>query len=785
MTGKENKQATLPDNMVEIEIDDKAMVVPKGSMVIEAADNNGISIPRFCYHKKLSIAANCRMCMVDVEKVPKPLPACATPVMAGMKVYTKSKRAIDAQKNVMEFLLINHPLDCPICDQGGECELQDVSMGYGRGISRYVDEKRVAVDEDIGSLIATDMTRCITCTRCVRFLDEITGTDELGSIGRGDRTQIGTAVGRSIDSIMSGNIIDLCPVGALTNKPFRFKARAWELMSAEGISMHDAIGSNLYYHTRHGKVLRTVPKDNEELNEAWISDRDRYGVLGQDSDDRVTVPMIKQDGKWVDTDWATAMDFAVRKLQANQAKDTAVLAGSQSTNEEYFLLNKLFKALGCENMDYRLGQTDFSAVHSLPRMDLSLDDIANQNQIVLVGSNVAHEQAILGHRVRQAWLKNQAKVSVFNPKQYNFNFNTFHHYVGTQVDWVKGLGSLAHCVADLVQEKLDDTDTTRWIASQDTDENLNNLAKQLIDKENNVMFVIGQVSNRHPQASLIKSVVAWLASHTNGKVYEMATGANSVGAEICGMSSQNNVTDILDSNAKSFVVYQAENDDFADAYKAHSVLDSADSVVLMSSFADENMKQVADVILPIGLASEVAGSYFNNFAQSQSFSPAAKLPEESKPGWRVLRVLANMLNVDDFYYDSIEEVTEAVNHVKVHPGHITLETMFKDIKSSGLVLFNETAIYDVDMLTRRSQPLQDTVHASTDNLNINSIEATKLNLENAMSVTVKQGDVEVDLFVNIDDNLPDGSVHVHKCVGFNSHDLNVEIVIGQDMGEAS
>jgi len=257
---------TIPDNMVQIEIDDQSMVVPKGSMVIEAADKNGIAIPRFCYHKKLSIAANCRMCMVDVEKVPKPLPACATPVMPGMKVYTKSKRAIDAQRNVMEFLLINHPLDCPICDQGGECELQDQSMGYGRGISRYVDSKRVAVDEDIGSLISTDMTRCITCTRCVRFLDEITGTDELGGIGRGDRTQIGTAVGRSIDSVMSANIIDLCPVGALTNKPFRFKARAWELMATAGISMHDAIGSNLYYHTRQGKILRTVPKDNESYD---------------------------------------------------------------------------------------------------------------------------------------------------------------------------------------------------------------------------------------------------------------------------------------------------------------------------------------------------------------------------------------------------------------------------------------------------------------------------------------------------------------------------------------
>ena len=784
MTVQEIKKQAIPDNMVEIEIDDKSMVVPKGSMVIEAADKNGISIPRFCYHKKLSIAANCRMCMVDVEKVPKPLPACATPVMPGMKVYTKSKRAIDAQRNVMEFLLINHPLDCPICDQGGECELQDVSMGYGRGISRYVDSKRVAIDEDIGSLIATDMTRCITCTRCVRYLDEITGTDELGSIGRGDRTQIGTAVGRSIDSVMSGNIIDLCPVGALTNKPFRFKARAWELMSATGVSMHDAIGSNLYYHSRHGKILRTVPRDNEALNEAWISDRDRFGVLGQDSSDRVSKPMVKENGQWRETDWATAMDIVVRKLQANDAANTAVLTGSQSTSEEYYLLHKLFKAMGCENIDYRLGQTDFTQAHRLPRVDLTLDQIADNKHIVLIGSNVQHEQAILAHRIRQAWLKNDAKISVFNPKQYHFNFETFHHYVGHQIDWVKGLGSLAHCVADLTRAKTE-SDLGRWIAAQETDENLNNLAKNLLNKDNNVMFVIGQISNKHPQAGMIKALVAWLASHTNGKVYEMAAGANAVGAEICGMGAQNNVNDILKSNIKSYLIYQAENDDFDNAYQAQIKLEDADSVIVMSSFADDNMKQVADVILPIGLATEVAGSYFNNFNENQRFSPAAKLHGDSKPGWRVLRVLANMLNVDGFDYEDIDQVAVAVNHIKVHVGQINIDCQVTEVSANDFILFNETAIYDVDMLTRRSVALQDTVHASTDNLNINSIDAKKLGIENAMTIILKQeigGDfIQRSLFANIDDNVPPGAINVHKCVGFRTDKLNVTLIVGDSI----
>lgn len=773
---------SIPDNMVEIEIDDKSMVVPKGSMVIEAADNNGIAIPRFCYHKKLSVAANCRMCMVDVEKVPKPLPACATPVTPGMKVYTKSKRAIDAQRNVMEFLLINHPLDCPICDQGGECELQDISMGYGRGVSRYVDSKRVAIDEDIGSLISTDMTRCITCTRCVRFLDEITGSDELGGIGRGDRTQIGTAVGRSIDSVMSGNIIDLCPVGALTNKPFRFKARSWEMMSADGVSMHDAIGSNLYYHTYRGKILRTVPKDNEALNEAWISDRDRYGVLGQHAEDRVTSPMIKENGEWKTVDWSTAMDIAVRKLQANDAAQTAVLAGSQSTSEEYHLLNKLFTGLGCNNIDYRLGQSDFSEGSRFPRVDLSLDEVASCDQIVLIGSNVGHEQPILGHRIRQAWLKNGSKVSAFNPRNYHFNFNIFHNYVANQVDWVKGLGSLAHCVADLNKVSLQG-DLGEWIKAQNTDENLNDLAKKLIDKANNVLFVIGQISNKHPHAHIIKAVTAWLSNQTNGKVFEMATGANSVGAQASGLGSHNNVQEILSSGVKSYVIYQAENDDFDNAYLAHTTLEDADCVVLMSSFADDNMKKVADVILPIGLSSEVAGTYHNNFGQAQSFRAAAKLPGDAKPGWRVLRVLANMLNIDGFEYEDIDEVSSEVVKLKAQSGQIDMNYRVKSQQLSSFILFNETTIYDVDMLTRRSQPLQDTVHASTDNLSMNANDAQKLKLSQGDAVVLTQkwqdDSMTVDLFVNIDDRLPAGSAHVHKCMGLRSDVMNVSIKSGE------
>jgi NADH-quinone oxidoreductase subunit G len=581
---------------------------------------------------------------------------------------------------------------------------------------------------------------------------------------------------------MSGNVIDLCPVGALTNKPFRFKARAWELMSVESISMHDAIGSNLFYHTRDGKILRTVPKDNEALNEAWLSDRDRYGVLGQDAQDRVLKPMIKENGKWKDTDWPTAMDFAVKKLQSATGKQTAVFSGSQSTNEEYHLLAKLFKALDCDNIDYRINQTDFNQTHGLPRVDIKLEDVLEQDQIVLVGSNVLHEQPIFAHRVRQAWLKNNAKISVFNPKQYNFQFETFHHYVANQIDWVKGLGSLAHCVADLKKSSLTD-DLGKWIKQQATDENLNHLAKKLIDTDSKVLFVIGQITNKHPQAGLIKALVAWLSNHTNGKVYEMAMGANSVGANICGMVSANNTSQILAKDLKSVVLYQTEIEDFANSNAALNALNKADSVVAICSFATETLKQVADVILPIGLTTEVAGSFYNNFSQKQSFVPAARLVADSKPGWRLLRVLANLLNVKGFDFEDITSVANEANKHKVHAGHLEHHPKHQNLTVEGLVLHAETGIYDVDMLTRRSTPLQQTVHASSALVSLNSIDAAQLKIENAAPVVLAQGESELSLFANIDDKVPVGSVYVQvnnqATLNLNSADLNVTLTRGE------
>ena len=419
-----------PVEMVSIEVDGKAMQAPKGSMIIEATDRAGIEVPRFCYHPKLTIAANCRMCLVDVEKMPKPVPACATPVMEGMKIYTGSRRAIDAQHGVMEFLLINHPLDCPICDQGGECELQDLAMGYGRSVSRFTERKRVVRDKNVGPLIQTEMTRCIHCTRCVRFLEEIAGTSEMGGAGRGDRLEIGTCVENSIDSELSGNVIALCPVGALTNKPFRFSARAWELMARPSVAVHDGVGSNLHYHVRNGRVLRCVPRENEAVNESWLADRDRYSHFGLYDDDRVLQPQVKEDGLWKTVSWDEAITLAAAKLRAaadsHGGGQLAALMSPSAATEEYFLAQSLLRQLGSDNIDHRLRDGDFSddpARPLSPAFSLPLAEISSCDAVLLIGCNPRQEAPIVGHRIRQAW-RGGAQVSVVNPLDWPFTFDT-------------------------------------------------------------------------------------------------------------------------------------------------------------------------------------------------------------------------------------------------------------------------------------------------------------------------------------------------------------------------
>ncbi len=767
------------DNMISIEIDGQALQAEKGSMIIEAADQAGIKIPRFCYHKKLSVAANCRMCMVDVEKAPKPLPACATPVMPDMKIYTQSKRATDAQRNVMEFLLINHPLDCPICDQGGECELQDVSMGYGRDVSRYVDTKRVVKDENLGSLISTDMTRCILCTRCVRFLNEVAGTDELGGIGRGDRTNISTAVGRSVDSEMSGNVIDLCPVGALTNKPFRYKARAWELMATSAVSMHDGIGSNLFYHTRNGDILRAVPQDNEALNEAWLADRDRYGIHGlKSNEDRVTKPQIKVDSVWQDISWEDALATLVEQVKAVSADELALFTGNHSSTEEYVLLKQLFDGLGSHNYEHRIHATDLSQHDRMARVDVTLPEVADKNSVVLVGAYPRHEQPILNHKLRQAWLKG-AKISSITAKKQKQNFDLLHDYVGNQIDWVKALASLAHCVADIKGEQpagaLGD-----WVMAQKTDEDLNHLAKQLLKSENNNLFVLGQLAESHPQASMIKAITAWLSQATNGQIYEIIRGANASGAQMAGLSFSG---DLLQETHKVNVLYQAELQDFANPAAAKQALLNSDFSVAFNAYADEALKSRVDMILPVALLPEASGSLVNNLGDRQTSLVAQRAPGETKPGWRVLRVFGNLLGLNGFDYQDVNDVMAVTEKMATTEGIIAQDVVVNEPAVKGLALLAHTGIYDVDALTRRSVPLQETVLASSDTVYVNPADLLSIGFAEGDLVAVEQDGRYAELTLSSCDFVSAGSAQVSmgrsSSLNLNANDLCISIIGAQ------
>jgi len=769
----------VADNTVTIEIDGRSVKAEKGSMIIEAADKQGIKIPRFCYHKKLSIAANCRMCMVDVEKAPKPMPACATPVMDGMKIYTQSRRATDAQRNVMEFLLINHPLDCPICDQGGECELQDVSMGYGRDVSRYVDSKRVVKDEDLGSQIATDMTRCILCTRCVRFLNEVAGTDELGGIGRGDRTNISTAVGKSVKSEMSGNIIDLCPVGALTNKPFRYKARAWELMSAAGVSMHDGVGSNLYYHTRNGDILRTVPQDNEAINEAWISDRDRFGIHGfKDAKDRVTEPMIKENGQWVSLSWEDALATLVEQLQKHDAKDIALYAGNHATSEEYHLLKQLFNQLGSDQHEHRTQTTDFSGQDRCARVDVPLTEVAQSQRVVIVGGYIRHEQPILNHKIRQAWL-NGAEISSFGPQAFEQNYDLRHDFVDNQVNWVKQLASLAKSIAEIKQE-FPGGALGEWVKAEKTDEDINHLAKQLLKEDSPALFVVGQISQSHPQAEMIKAVTAWMANITGGQVNELLAGANATGAHLAGLHASE---DIKQNEHRVNLIYQAEIQDFADQAAFKNTLTNSDFSVVFNAFCDDNLRSRVDLILPIALLPEVSGTVVNNYGQRQVSLVAQKSPGETKPGWRVLRVLGNLLGFKDFEYADINDVMAVTEKQSPSNGLINQNCEVKQPEVKGLALFARYGINDGDPLVRRSQPLQQGPLAVADNVFVNPKDLLSIGFQEGDLVSVEQSGRFTELTLAVSEHIPEGSAMIYvgrsSTSNINASELSVSIIGAQ------
>jgi NADH-quinone oxidoreductase subunit G len=660
----------LPPDHVTVFIDGVECAAPKGSMIISAADKAGIAIPRFCYHDKLSIAANCRMCLVEVEKMPKPAPACATPVMDGMKVTTRSEKALKSQRNVMEFLLVNHPLDCPICDQGGECELQDLSMGYGRSVSRFAERKRVVPDEDMGPLVATEMTRCIQCTRCVRFTAEVAGTYELGGMYRGENLQIGTFDGKPLTTELSGNVIDVCPVGALTNKVFQFKARPWELTARESLGYHDALGSNLFLHVRRGEVLRTVPRDNEAVNECWLSDRDRYSHQGLYAADRATRPLIRDGEDFREASWDEALAKAAKILRDNGADNLGVLVHPATSNEEGTLLARLAEALGTGNIDHRISQHDLSDAAVAETFGMPVSDLANADAIVIVGSNLRQEVPLLHARVRKAWTRG-AKVHVVNPVDFDFTFKAAS----------SRLVAPSQMAATLADAGLRDA--------------LKNATRAVV--------IIGGVAESGPYAAAVRKAAAEFAAATNASLCRIPQGANAVGLAKHGVLPRSrDAQSMLAQPRSAYVLYGIEPGlDFADTATANQALKSA-QVVAFSQFACRSTRAVADVILPIGALPEIEATLTNLEGLEQATVAGGKLPGDARAGWRVLRALGGELGAAGFDFTDLAGLRAGIHRQDAH----VVAGAAPSIAGEGLELAVSAAIYRSDAVVRRAANLQ-------------------------------------------------------------------------------
>ena len=769
-------------DMVTIEVNGVALEAPKGSMIIEATDKAGIEIPRFCYHPKLSIAANCRMCLVDVEKMPKPVPACATPVMEGMKVYTDSRRAVDAQHGVMEFLLINHPLDCPICDQGGECELQDQAMGYGRSVSRFTERKRIVKDKNIGPLVQTEMTRCIHCTRCVRFLEEIAGTSEMGGAGRGDRLEIGTCVQNSIDSELSGNIIDICPVGALTNKPYRFAARAWELVAKPSIATHDGVGSSLFHHVRRSQVLRTVPREAEARNESWLSDRDRYSYLGLYSDDRVTEPQVREGSEWKTVSWeeAAATVTAILKggVETHGPDQLGVLLTPSVTNEEYFLAQRLARQLGCSHIDHRLREQDFAddaaQAGNVP-FGKKIAELQNCDTVLLVGCNPRAEAPIVGHRIRQAW-RTGASVSVINPLDWEFTFDTSLGAIVAPQFIAAELAALASSVERVSGSSAPEHLRQALDQSGESDRHAE-LASRLRDAENGVVM-IGQFGMSHPQASLLRALAAYIAEATGSALNTLANGANSAGAGMAGAMPHRgpggaqcepgmNTVQMMNDPRRHYLLWGLEPEfDIDNPAVAMNALRQADKVIAVVSHASEGLREVADVILPLAPMAESEGSLVNLDGDTLVFKAATRATGEARPGWKILRLIGGEMGLDGFTQMSAEQVSnemrEEIANVHFVPGELHLNNTACE---EGLYRIGEVPMYSVDALCRRAEPLQETAQAQNLFIGLNPEDASRLGVVNGDRAKVRQSDEIAEFDVKVSDGVPPGGVWLRSATG--------------------
>ena len=697
--------------MVEIELDGKKVEATPGSMIMHAAEKAGTYIPHFCYHKKLSIAANCRMCLVEVEKAPKPLPACATPVTQGMIVRTKSDKAIKAQQSVMEFLLINHPLDCPICDQGGECQLQDLAVGYGGTSSRYEEEKRVVAHKDVGPLISMEeMSRCIHCTRCVRFGQEVAGVMELGMVNRGEHSEITTVLGDTVDSELSGNMIDLCPVGALTSKPFRYSARTWELSRRKSVSPHDSTGANLIVQVKNHKVMRVVPFENEAINECWIADRDRFSYEALNSDERLTQPMIKQGGEWKTVDWQTALEYVANGLkqikEQHGANSIGALVSPHSTLEELFLTGQLLRGIGSDNIDWRLRNAQFNVDEGVRWLGTSVASLSELQTALVVGSNLRKDHPLFAQRIRQA-TKKGAQVFALNSKVYDWAMPVTASVVAAQ-DWAQALADVAAAVAAAkgVQAPL---------AGQANAE-AQAIAQALMAGERKAVL-LGNAAAHHAQAAELLALANWIAEQTGATVGYLTEAANTVGAQWVKAQPQTggfNAAQMIAGGLKAAILLNNEPAfDTAAGQEALQGLNKSEMVVTLSPFK-ANM-EISDVLLPIAPFTETSGTFVNAEGRVQSFHAVVKPLAETRPAWKVLRVLANLLGVQGVDYESSQDVlttaigtgtNEVPANVLSNATKVAMQVTDEAVAEPAVA-----SIYQLDSIVRRATSLQLTADA--------------------------------------------------------------------------
>ncbi|MDX2345632.1 MAG: NADH-quinone oxidoreductase subunit NuoG [Legionella sp.] len=772
--------------MATIEIDGKSFDVENGKMIIEVADEAGIHIPRFCYHKKLSVAANCRMCLVEVINSKKTLPACATPITDGMKVLTQSEAARRSQEAVMEFLLINHPLDCPICDQGGECELQDVSMGFGADSSEYSEPKRVVQDDDLGALVATEMTRCIQCTRCVRFGDEIAGLQELGGMGRGENMQIGTYVQHSLRSEISGNIIDLCPVGALTAKPSRFTARAWELTRHASVATHDCLGSNVFFHVRRNELMRVVPKTHEALNETWLSDRDRFSYLGlKQKDARLTEPMIKREGQWEVVDWQTALTFAAeglsRVIEKHGPEQCAAFSHPSSTLEEMYLLQQLMRAVGVKNLDHRVHATDHrdqALQPMMPTSSLPYHELEAQEVIFILGCNLLREVPLAGVRLRKAHQNGAALYSM----------NAVNNDLCVPVK-----NAITVSPNEMPQQLIDLLKILDVNNKNKSDIALPEALKKLLPKAEvkakaiqalaralskpKAVIVTGALFENHPDAALLRSLIQWICNLSGATHVRFTTGANSSGAWLSGMLPHReplgkaletpglSMQDALLAKLKAYVLLGLDPSlDIANPSNTRQAMLAAEFVVSLTAYQTESALECADVILPMALPGETSGTYINVDNTWQTVAGAVAPMGEARPGWKILRVLGNILHCKDFDYVSSQAVLERIQS-ELALVDAPIEDCFYpetlpvfDDAETALVRVGEWPLYRIDSVVRHANALQTCAAADKAQIRVHPKTAKQFDLDE--TATVSQGDIEITLPLACDEQIAPGVVWV-------------------------